>query len=143
MKRIVMLLLCAVMIFSVCACGKTVSDTEENGTSAETETAVKSAPDAGNAAAPGADEALGITDRRAVYEVIVVDCISIGKLQLVKYVHDVTGCSLKQARDTVEDCMERGNPISIKKCDTMEEAKAMEEELYDIGARVQIRECYQ
>lgn len=142
MKRIVLLFLCAVMIISMCACGKTASDDGKT----EPVSSSEAAPEAGAAVAPTAGEedeasdSLGVVDRKALYEVWLVQ-VGPGKLYIVKDVRELLGGSLKTARDLVNDALDYP-PQLIKGYDTMEEAQAVLELLEDDGARCEIREVY-
>ena len=143
MKRIILLLLCAVMIISACACGKTASDDGKT----EPVSSSEAAPEAGAAAAPnggeenGAAVAPGITDRHAAYEVMLI-YVGPKKLNIVKAVRELLGVDLKTARDLVENVVDYP-PQAVKSYNTLEEAKAVAEMLEDEGAKCEIREVYQ
>lgn len=131
MKRITILFLCMFMVISVSACGKS-----ESASSSEV------APVAGEATdgiVAGAAGSLGVTDRKASYQVVLVE-VGPARLRIVKEVHEILGGNLKLARDLVEDAYR--SPQVVKGFDTMEEAQNVCLILEDNGAKVEIREVY-
>ena len=136
MKRIVALILCGILMVFVCSCKKAETDKEKNETVSSAQN-VESTEKAEGGMVAGAAVPPGITDKRVVYELVLVD-IGPARLEIVKIVREIMKCDLKTAKYLVDDA-ERG-PQVVKSFATIEEAKEAANMLEDNGAKTEIRE---
>ena len=81
---------------------------------------------AGGDAAPAAEE-------KTEFDVVLVDG-GANKLKAVKIVKDITGLGLKEAKDMVD-----GAPKTLKEGVSKEEAEAIQKQLEEVGAKVEIK----
>ena len=81
---------------------------------------------AGAAAAPAEEE-------KTEFDVILADG-GANKLKAVKIVKDITGLGLKEAKDMVD-----GAPKTLKEGVSKEEAEAIQKQLEEVGAKVEIK----
>ena len=84
-------------------------------------------PAVGGAAAAPAEE------EKTEFDVILADG-GANKLKAVKIVKDITGLGLKEAKDMVD-----GAPKTLKEGVSKEEAEAIQKQLEEVGAKVEIK----
>jgi large subunit ribosomal protein L7/L12 len=85
------------------------------------------------AAAGGAEEAVGSTEEKTEFEVILA---SIGekKINVIKEVRAITGLGLKEAKDLVESA-----PAAVKEGVSKDEAEEIKKKLEEAGASVELK----
>ena len=84
-------------------------------------------PAVGGAAAAPAEE------EKTEFDVVLADG-GANKLKAVKIVKDITGLGLKEAKDMVD-----GAPKTLKEGVSKEEAEAIQKQLEEVGAKVEIK----
>ncbi len=96
---------------------------EEFGVSAAAPVAVAAAP---AAAAPAAEE-------KTTFDVVIKD-VGQQKIQVIKIVREITGLSLKEAKDLVDAA-----PKAVKEGVSKDDAEAMKDKLTKVGAEVELK----
>ena len=88
------------------------------------------APVAAAAAAPAAAAA---AEEKTEFDVVLVDA-GAGKMGVIKIVKDLTGLGLKEAKELVDNA-----PKAIKEGISKADAEAMEKQLTEAGAKVEVK----
>ncbi|MBR6801941.1 MAG: 50S ribosomal protein L7/L12 [Eubacteriaceae bacterium] len=108
----------------------TVLELSELVKALEEEFGVSAMAAVGVAAAPAAAEAV---EEKTEFDVVLVEA-GAEKLKVVKAVKELTGLSLKDAKDLVDNC-----PKNLKEAVSKEEAEMVKAKVEEVGGKVEIK----
>ncbi len=108
----------------------TVLELSELVKALEEEFGVSAMAAVGVAAAPAAAE---VVEEKTEFDVVLVEA-GAEKLKVVKAVKELTGLSLKDAKDLVDNC-----PKNLKEAVSKEEAEMVKAKVEEVGGKVEIK----
>ena len=85
------------------------------------------------AAAPAAGGAVGVTEEKSSFDVILKDA-GANKIQVIKVVRDATGLGLKEAKELVD-----GAPKTVKENVSKDEAEDLKDKFSEVGAVIELQ----
>jgi large subunit ribosomal protein L7/L12 len=111
----------------------TVKEVQELATILKDEYGIEPAAAAVAVAGPGAGAGAAAAEEKTSFDVIL-KAAGPNKLAIVKLVKDLTGLGLKEAKDLVD-----GAPKPVKEGVTKDEANALNQQLTEAGAEVEVK----
>jgi large subunit ribosomal protein L7/L12 len=111
----------------------TVKEVQELATILKDEYGIEPAAAAVAVAGPGAGAGAAAAEEKTSFDVIL-KAAGPNKLAIVKLVKDLTGLGLKEAKDLVD-----GAPKPVKESVTKDEANALNQQLTEAGAEVEVK----
>ncbi len=110
----------------------TVKEVQELATILKDEYGIEPAAAAVAVAAPGAGAGAAVEEKTSFD--VILKAAGPNKLAIVKLVKDLTGLGLKEAKDLVD-----GAPKPVKEGVTKDEANALNQQLTEAGAEVEVK----
>lgn len=112
----------------------TVKEVQELATILKDEYGIEPAAAAVAVAGPGAGAGAGAAAEEKTSFDVILKAAGPNKLAIVKLVKDLTGLGLKEAKDLVD-----GAPKPVKEGVTKDEANALNQQLTEAGAEVEVK----
>ncbi len=123
MKKILALILAALMVLTMFACAAKTEPAKEAEQTTTTEPAEETTPEE---TAPAAEE-------KTEFDVVLAE-IGSNKIAVIKAVREITGLGLKEAKDLVE-----GAPKAVKEGVAKADAEELKKKLEAAGAKVELK----